>query len=204
MDYKIFDPNNVSSEEAMLRDVLRKRDINEPVSVRGFTTFSMALTEGFWRINYEAHVRPSDGAFYWIDRQHARQIGRVLTRDLEYLGLELTTTEEGGFGVLTEEAASDIRIREMVISHRSADEVKTSEAGDLARFISKVRTRLFRLWAAEYEPGALETFQDVLLSVDNPFLEELDVCDIRRPEPEDRIELPRLAQLLARNSKRYD
>ncbi len=197
--YRIFDPNRVSPQEARVQARLEALDRGQPLTIRGFTAFSMAVIMGFRRINYAAETRESDGAFVWLSGDHARAIGTTLRPSLESLGLQCTTFEPGALEVMAEAVPEGVQIDELIIAHKSADEVTQGEVTGLASLVTRLGTHVMRLWAAEYDPGVLDLLASELRRRENRTLVDADICDISLPEPTDRIRNPAVETFLAAN-----
>lgn len=198
-DYRLFDPQRVSAEEKGALEQLAAMDKDRPLTVRGFTFFSLVVQQGFRRVNYAAETRETDNAYFWITNQHAEQIGRALKPTLKSWALQLTTFEGDGFDRICDLIAPGVHIEEVTIAHKSADEVTPKEAAGLARMITKLHTQTLHLWAGEYAPGALDVLAEALVRMGNRHLVEADVCDVSKPEPEDRIRHPHLEAVISRN-----
>ncbi len=174
------------------------RDRGDPLTVQGFSELSLLLQRGFRRVGYSSHLL-EDGVMYWLTNDHGAAIGRVLPRHLESFHLALTCLEDRGLDAICD-ACGEAIVDELTINHRSADEVTVQEASGLARLVTKLGCRKLSLWAYEHEPEALVTLAQGL--ADNCTLVETDLCDTSRPEPGDRIEVPAIEAIVARNRSR--
>jgi hypothetical protein len=186
-----------AQHRAMLRD-LAARNKRDPITVRGLALLSMLVQHGFEHVGYDSHVR-EDGCLFWITDAHAAAIGRCLSGSLRSFHLSLTTFSGAGFDVMTEAAPDDVALDKLVIHHRSGDEVTVVEARGLARLVTKLRVRNLCVWALEYESGALDALTDELERLNNQTLTVIDVCDLNKVEPDDRVPVPALEALIARN-----
>jgi len=198
--YALYVPGILGDHEDELLRQFAWMTRDSPCTVRSFTVFSMMLQFGFTQVTYASHVLES-GHLYWITDAHAEMIGRALLPGLSYLGILLTRCEGQGFQIMTAHIEEHVQIDEVLVKHESGDEVTLTEAVGAAQLVTKVGARSFHHWAAEFDPGAIEAFCDTLLVADNRTLCELDICDITKAEPDDRIEVPALAGLLARNRR---
>ena len=169
------------------------------LATENFKTFSILVQMGFQNITYESQFRPQDGAFFWINHQHAKQIGKLLRSTIKYLVIKLTTEEENSFSIMADHLGKGVTIEELAISHITADEVTMAEATGLAKLITKLQVKSFTLWAAEYVEGALETFYEKLVGLKNSFLEDVFIGDASKPDGEDRIFFKPLDDLVQRN-----
>lgn len=194
-----YDPDHEVALDATLRQQLAGKPLDEPLSVRGLRVFTFCLHQGCKRVNYEAHVRPSDGAFFWITNDHAAAIGRALRGSLRAFGLSLTTFEPGAAARLVDSVEAGTRIDEVTFAHKSGDEVTEEEARAFAGLITRVGARIAHLWAGEFDPGSLDVLAAELQRLKNTTVTELDVCDVSLPEPEDRLVHAGLETLAARN-----
>ena len=172
------------------------------LSLKPYAVFAAAVALGFEKVHYAAESRPSDGAFYWISKEHGQQIGRALRPSLREWGLSLTMFEEGAAEALVAAAPEGIRLDELTISHKSGDEVTVSEARAVAQLAHKLGAATLHLWAGEFDPGSLDALAAELESLGNTTLTTADICDVSRPEPEDVIHHPALLALVAKNRER--
>jgi hypothetical protein len=198
---RLYDPNRpgeVQPGDHEILEQLRPLDREEPYTLRGLLPFSMAVRLGFKRLTYDARTR-DDGALFWITDEHARLLGAALTASLEQFGLMFTTFAGDGLGLVAEGMADGVTLGDVTIAHKTGDEVTETEATGLGRLLTRTRTRTVHLWAAEFTPGALDAFERTLVTLGNRTLEEADICDVSKPEPEDRIHHPGIAALVARN-----
>lgn len=199
--YDLYVPGILGEhEDEVLRQVAwMQRDA--PFTVRNFTVFSMVLQHGFRHVTYASHLLES-GHMYWLTDEHAEAIGQALLPGLHYLGLLLTRPQGRGFQRMADRIEEGVTVEELLIKHESGDEVTILEAEGVVELATCLKARTLHLWAAEFEPGALDALCDALIVADNETLIEIDVCDLTKPEPEDQIPLPALTVLLARNRKR--
>lgn len=177
---------------------LASRNRRDPVTVRGFARLSLLVQHGFEHVGYDSHVL-EDGCLFWITDAHAAAIGGCLSASLRSFHLSLTTFAGEGFDVMTEAASDDVELDKLVIHHRSGDEVTVEEARGLARLVTKLRVRNLSVWALEYESDALDALATELERVNNETLTGIDICDLTRAEPDDRVLVPVLDALIAKN-----
>lgn len=111
----------------------------------------------------------------------------------------MTTFEGRALQILSENVAEGVQIDELVISHKSADEVDEAEVIGLAHLATKLKLKKLRLWAAEYDPGVLDKLAALLEELGNKSLIMIDVCDITLPEPNDQIKHDGLNKIVQRN-----
>lgn len=173
----------------------------QTVSLLGFGLFSMALQLGFERITYRAYQHPN-GSYFWINGDHATAIAAAVTRPMASLTLELTTFAPGAATVLAARSQPQVQVEELCFAHRSADGVTLEEALALATLVNRWQVRWVRWWAAEFVPGAIDAFCDALYDADNRALRAYDLCDLTRPEPDDRMDVPALEALTSLNRHR--
>jgi len=175
--------------------LMANRDRGEPLTVRGFTELSLLFQLGFEQVGYSSHLL-EDGVMYWLTNEHGAAIGQALPPHLDSFHLALTCLEDRGFDAMCD-ACGEVTVEQLVINHRSADEVTVKEASGLARLVTKLGCRMLSLWAYEYAPDALAALAAGL--ADNTTLRETDICDTSKPEPEDRIDEPAIEAVAARN-----
>jgi hypothetical protein len=194
---KLYEPDQMQPGDRQLLEQLEPLDRGKPYTLRGILFFSMAVKRNFKRLTYDARTR-DDGAFFWITDEHARLLGAALTKSLDQFGLLLTTFAGDGLGLIGDTLAEGVTLDEVTIAHKSADEVTTTEATGFGRLLTRARTRVVHLWAAEFVNGALDELERTLGTLGNQTLEEADICDISKPEPEDRIHHSGIEGLVAR------
>jgi len=64
-----------------------------------------------------------------------------------------------------------------------------------------VRAHTVRLWAPEFDDGALDAFAKTLCMLKNTTLTEADICDVSKSEPDDRIRNSKIEAILSANRK---
>lgn len=88
--YQPYDPANPTPvQRQLLRQVASMNPETSPVLVKGFGSFSLVVHHGFRRVTYAAEVRETDGAFFWITEEHAKQIGLALKSTLRNLCIQV-------------------------------------------------------------------------------------------------------------------
>ena len=88
--YSPYDPANPTPvQRQLLRRLATMNPETSPIMVRGFGSFSLAVHQGFRTVTYAAEVRESDGAFFWITEEHAKQIGLALKSTLRHLCIQV-------------------------------------------------------------------------------------------------------------------
>jgi hypothetical protein len=168
------------------------------LSVPTFGHFALLSELGWRRIRYES-FRLETGEMYWMTDEHAAAIGAAMRPTLKDLRIDLTTLAGDGFTLMAESLDTDIRLDSLCIAHRSGDAVTAVETRGLARLATLTQVAALSLWANDFEDGALEAMADELALLENRWLREIDVCDLRKEEPEDKIVHPALSQLVERN-----
>ena len=168
------------------------------LTVSAFGHFVLLNELGWRRIRYES-FRLATGHMFWMTDEHAAAIGRALRPTLRHLRIDLTTLAGDGFTVMAGSLEADIVLDDLCIAHRSGDEVTVLEARGLARFATRAQAASLSLWASGFEPGALAAMAEELGRLENTCLREIDVCDLRKEEPDDEIVHPALAALVQRN-----
>ena len=88
-NYKPYDPNHPTPVQLQLSLKLAGMSKNSPVIIRGFGSFSVVVHSGFKKVNYQAHIR-DDGLYFWVNEEHAKQIGLALRPTLEYFCIEVS------------------------------------------------------------------------------------------------------------------
>lgn len=198
-----YDPENPTALDQRVTAQVRSLERSEPITIRGFRPFTLLLAEGFTHICYAAEVDPASGQVFWITEEHAQRLGRSLERPMRNFSLNLTTFEGAGAILMADAVPESTRIDEVIFSHKSADEVTHEEARGFARLVTRVQARAAHLWAGEFDPGSLEVLHEELVRLGNHTLMDLDICDITRPEPEDRIHDEALEALTQGNRGRH-
>ncbi|MDM8542499.1 hypothetical protein QUF90_15595 [Desulfococcaceae bacterium HSG9] len=198
-DYIRFDGSHVTSRDKRIIAEVKNTDKSKPIMLNEYRIFSMAVHLSFQRLTYATQVHETNGTYFGISKHRAYKIGQALTNNMKYFGLELTTTEENAFMILSDEIKDGISIDEVCIVHKSLDEVTTLEAIGIAKIITKLRSKSIHIWAGEYEEGALGGFCDELSSLNNNSLIEYDICDTSKEEPEDKIIIAQLDDFLSKN-----
>jgi hypothetical protein len=168
------------------------------LTVSSFGHFALLNEIGWKRIRYES-FRLESGHMYWMTDEHAAAIGRALRPTVKHLRIDLTTLAGDGFSVMADNLEAELALDYLCIAHRSGDAVTPMEAHGLARFATWTAASSLSLWASEFEPGALDALADELGSMENASLKEIDVCDLSKQEPEDKILHPRLEEWLRHN-----
>lgn len=197
--YAPYDPASPDPALAPYAAELQQRDRNAPIRVADFGVFSLAMHLGFTRVTYQAEYRTTDDLYFWITDLHAQRIGEALTPALEHFCLALTRCENDGYRRIADHAHPTVRLEELIIAHKTADEETPASCRDLAYLATTLRVKLLRLWTAEYEPGALDALADELQRLGNTTLVKIDVCDISKQEPDDVLHHPALDALTAAN-----
>lgn len=98
VSYKQYDPNNPTPPQMRIAAQLSritKRD--SPIIIRGFDSFTFAVHSGFKKITYQAQLR-DDGLYFWVNEEHAKQIGLALRPTLEFLCIEVQLNETRALG----------------------------------------------------------------------------------------------------------
>jgi hypothetical protein len=198
-EYIRFDGSRVTSRDKLIIAEFKDKDKSKPIMLYAYRTFSIAVHLGFQRVTYATQVHETNSAYFGISKHRAYKIGQALTKNMKFFGIELTTTEENAFMILSDEIINGISTDEVCIAHKSLDEVTTLEAIGIARIITKLRSKSVHIWASEYEEGSLDSFCDELSSLNNNYLLEYDICDISKEEPEDKIIIARLDDFLSKN-----
>lgn len=189
---RLFNPDVVHPEDRELRAHLRGANLDEPQNITYLPLLSMAIHSGFQKLTYVSHNLP-DGRFFAMTADRSEAFGRCICKDMQFLGLELTcflpgTAQFVEIGIdLAREDGSTAKVHELMFAHKSADEVTVEEAVAFARVIHKLNVRVAHLWAGEFDEGALDAFCVTLNSLGNRSLSLADICDVSKPEPEDRI-----------------
>jgi hypothetical protein len=156
------------------------------LSVSSFGHFSVLNEIGWKRIRYES-FRLESGHMCCMTDEHAAAIGRALRPALKHLRIDLTTLAADGFSVMADNLEAELALNYLCIAHRSGDAVTPTEAHGLARFATWTNAASLSLWASAFEDGALDALADELGSTENACLKEIDVCDLCKQEPEDKI-----------------
>ncbi len=155
----------------------------EPIVLKSLEVFAAGILLGFRRVSYSAECRPSDGAFFWITKEHAKSIGEILAgANLEDFRLSLTCFEEGALPALIAALGEKTSIRTLVVSHRSGDEVTAEEAEGLALLAVRVGAQDLKLWAGEFDPGALDRMAATLAINSHHTVSAIEVFDVSGPE----------------------
>ena len=190
--YVPFDPATMQELERDVRDMLEHRRAfhgltdDSWMSVSDFTRFSLLNHLGWKRVGYESFLIEG-GMMFWMTDVHAEAVGRALRPGLKALRLDLTTLAGDGFTVMANAAPAGVQLDELYVAHRSGDGITATETRGLARLVTKLRVRTLHLWASEYDPGALDELAAELGRLGNASLQEVDVCDLSKGEPNDRI-----------------
>lgn len=87
--YKPYDPSEPTPSQRQLGLQLMKMNKHSPVVIQGFDKFTMVVHSGFKKVTYKAHIR-DDGLYFWVNEEHAKQIGLSLRPTLEYLCMEVS------------------------------------------------------------------------------------------------------------------
>ena len=203
--YNPYDPERPTPAQrellVQLENMRAARNIKDDdwLTVAGFDNFAMMTAMGRPRLCYDSHLI-AGGLMFWLTDAHAKAIGQALRPSLKALRLNLTRPQEDGFTLMAGAVAPGVKISELYISHRSGDEVTATEARGIARLAGRLACETLHVWAGEFDPGALDALADELGKLGNKTLRAADVCDVSKPEPEDRIIHPGLRALAEANS----
>ncbi|MCX5693867.1 MAG: hypothetical protein NT014_01840 [Candidatus Omnitrophica bacterium] len=200
-EYRIYDRNHELGQDKEFIRGLKGLDKLNVYPVQNFTHFSIILQLGFQNINYKSYIRQSDGALFWLTKEHAFKIAEVLDVSLKVLGLEITMPEDNAFDIMADNIVKNVTVEELTIAHKSGDEVSEREAVGLAKLVSGLNVKTFRLWAGEFEPRAIRTFYEKLVKLNNKTLTCIDVCNVSLAEPADRIRDEALEAYVESNKK---
>jgi hypothetical protein len=202
--YEPFAGEDLRREKQELLDYIAHRRAqhglgdDDFLTVSAFGHFALLNEIGWKRIRYES-FRLVSGHMYWMTDEHAMAIGRALRPTLTGLRIDLTTLAGDGFTLMADSMRAYLVLQYLCVAHRSGDEVTAVEARGLARLASKTHAASLSLWASGFEPGALDVLSDQLEQLENVWLREIDVCDLRQQAPEDEIPHPGLEALVERN-----
>jgi hypothetical protein len=177
------------------RHGLRDEDF---LSVSAFGHFALLNEMGWHRIRYES-FRLETGHMYWMTDEQAAAVGRAMRPTLRALRIDLTTLAGDGFTVMAENLAAEVQLDSLCIAHRSGDAVTVVESRGLARLATLTRVAELSLWANAFDGDALDALADELWLLDNRWLKDVDVCDLCKEEPDDKILHSGLAELAERN-----
>lgn len=111
----------------------------------------------------------------------------------------MTTFEGKALQVLSDNVVDGVQIDELIISHKSADEVDEAEVLGLAHLATKLKVKTLRLWAAEFDDGVLDKLASTFEELGNKSLITVDICDITIPEPNDQISHDGMNKIVERN-----
>jgi hypothetical protein len=204
--YEPFDGAKLEREKSnLLDDIKHRRTFHEltdksVMAAADFSRFALLNEIGWGQIFYESHLIQG-GMMYWMTDVHAEAIGRALRPTLKYLRLDLTMPEGDGFTVMANAASAELRLEKLCVAHRAADAVTQSEARGLARLATKLGVTSLSLWAAEFDEGALDALAEELALLGNTRLKEVDICDLTKEEPDDKVTHVGLTELVQRNAK---
>jgi hypothetical protein len=202
--YEPFDGEDLRREtQEMLEYIEHQRALHgltedSYLTVSSFGHFALLNEIGWKRIRYES-FRLKTGHMFWMTDEHAAAIGRAVRPSLKHLRIDLTTLAGDGFSVMADNLEAELALEHLCIAHRSGDPVTPMEGHGLGRFATWTRAASLSLWASEFEEGALDALADELGDQENASLKEIDVCDLRKEEPDDKILHPSLEAYLHRN-----
>jgi hypothetical protein len=202
--YEPFTGEELRQERESLLDYIAHRRAqhglsdDDFLSVPTFGHFALLNEMGWRRIRYES-FRIETGEMYWMTDEHAAAIGGALRPTLKHLRIDLTMLAGNGFTRMAESVDLDIRLDSLCIAHRSGDAVTAVETRGLARLATLTQAAALTLWANDFEDGALDAMADELALLENRWLRDVDVCDLRKAEPEDKIVHPALLLLVEGN-----
>lgn len=189
----------------LLDDIEHRRAFHEltdrsVMAAADFSRFALLNEIGWGQLFYESHLIEG-GMMYWMTDIHAEAIGRALRPTLKYLRLDLTMLAGDGFTLMANAASAELRLETLCIAHRAADAVTSSEARGLARLVTKVGVASLSLWAAEFDEGSLDALAEELGLLRNTGLKAVDICDLTKSEPDDKVTHLGLIELVQRNAK---
>lgn len=205
-ELRLFDPNHPHKEDAELKEVLKGSNPDEPQNIFYLPLFSMAIHMGFKKVSYSSHNLP-DGRFFAMTTDRCEAFGQSITRDLQFLGLELTCFLPGTAqfierGIDHNEVDGVFpQVYELLFAHKSGDEVTIEEATAFARIIHKLNVRIAHLWAGEFDGGSLDALSTTLNDLGNKSLCLADICDVSEAEPDDRVRHPGIEELVQNNRR---
>jgi hypothetical protein len=206
--YELYDPARHPEIKVELEErithlrALHGLGEHDMISVKGFTRFSAVVESGWPAVTYASHLidgPDNEELMFWMTDRHAEMIARALRPTLRILGLELTRLERDGFGAMAAALPTGLRIAELYVIHRSGDEVTRLEGRGLARLVAGLGTQTLHLWAAEYERGALEALTEELERLGSSSLTKVDICDVSKTAPADKVTHRELETILRRN-----
>ena len=205
--YEPFRGEELRQERQAMLDYIAHRQAqhglrdDDFLSVSAFGHFALLNDMGWQRIRYES-FRLETGHMYWMTDEQATAVGRAMRSTLKALRIDLTTLAGDGFTVMADNLAAEIRLDSLCVAHRSGDAVTTVEARGLARLATRTRAAELSLWANAFDADALDALADELGLLDNHWLRDIDVCDLCKEEPADKILHPALVQIAERNRAR--
>lgn len=204
---RLFDPSVSHPEDADLKQALKHARHDQPQRFFYLPILSLAIHDGFKNVSYLSHNLP-DGRFFAMTVDRCEAFGKSISRDLQFLGLELTCFMQGTAqfiekGIEQNKRDGELpRVYELLFAHKSGDEVTAEEAIAFARIIHILNVRVAHLWAGEFEPNALDALYETLQQLNNQSLSLADICDVSIPEPDDRIFHSGLELLVQQNLER--
>jgi hypothetical protein len=202
--YEPFAGEELRREKQELLDYIEHRRANHGLgdddflTVSAFGHFALLNEIGWKRIRYET-FRLETGHMHWMTDEHAMAIGSALQPTLTDLRIDLTTLSGDGFTQMANGMKSYIVLQYLCIAHRSSDEVTPVETRGLARFVSKTHAASLSLWSSGFQAGALDVLADELEQLENVWLREIDICDLRKEESDNEIVHAGLEALVERN-----
>ena len=101
--------------------------------------------------------------------------------------------------IMSENVHDGVQIDELIISHKSQDEVDEAEVLGLAHLATKLKVKTLRLWAGEFDDGVLDKLASTLEELGNMTLTTVDICDVTIPEPNDQIVHEGMNKIVERN-----
>lgn len=166
-----------------------------------FRLFRLAVSLGFKKITYDATTGGTGtGQSYLIDQEHAALIGQTLAgKHLDFFTIEFTTVASSKCWKALANNADDATVRELCISHKSIDAETPETCSALAELCTKLQVQSLHVWSSEFEDGSLNAFVQSLEDLHNATLQAVDIRDVSKLPPSDKIRHSKLDIYVIRN-----